>query len=81
MDENDREIRIKLSGLLQDRFEWIKSSLGIRQESEVLRFLIHHFYRNNYKENSHSNKERGTKKGTMLIDKIMEKYRDGMDTL
>ncbi|MGV9174214.1 MAG: hypothetical protein ACOC44_14080 [Promethearchaeia archaeon] len=79
MSKDQKEIRIKLSGLLLERFNWIKSSLGIRQETEIFRFLVHHYYHENFSDAElESAKKKTARKGRGLIDQVMDKYRDGM---
>lgn len=73
----EKDVSITLKGRALNRFEKIKSSLNIRDDSEVLRYLIHNYYSNKYiKEQSISSQKEEQKDVTSLIKKIMQKYQD-----
>ena len=47
MTEISKKIHVELKGILSTRFEMIKSSLGIQNDAEVIRFLIQYYFHKN----------------------------------
>ena len=81
MTENSKKIHTELKGILSTRFEIIKSSLGIQNDAEVIRFLIQYYFRKNYEEKEEIIKGNSTIEDKEIIDKIMEKYSDAIGRL
>lgn len=76
-----KKIHTELKGLLSTRFEIIKSSLGIQNDAEVIRYLIQYYYRKKYEEREQNIKGKSPKEDKEMIDKIMEKYREAIKRL
>ena len=73
MTQSSIKIHTKLNGVLSTRFEIIKSSLGIQNDAEVIRFLIQYYFRKNFKEKEEIVKGKSPKGDKDIIDKILEK--------
>ena len=76
-----KKIHTELKGLLSTRFEIIKSSLGIQNDAEVIRYLIQYYYRKKYEEREQTLKGKSPKEDKEMIDKIMENYREAIKRL
>ena len=66
-------VHTELKGNISNRFEIIKSTLGIQNDAEVIRYLIQQYYREHlegYKITAQEELERDRDK----IRKFMEKY-------
>ncbi|MGV9171120.1 MAG: hypothetical protein ACOC44_08265 [Promethearchaeia archaeon] len=81
MTESSKKIHTKLNGVLSTRFEIIKSSLGIQNDAEVIRFLIQYYFRKNFEEKEEIVKGKSPKGDKEIIEKIMEKYGDAIRRL
>jgi hypothetical protein len=87
MTESKKKIHTELKGLLSNRFDMIKSHLGIQNDAEVIRFLIQYFYRKNFQSEEIGKKDLRFIKGIdpeedkKYIDKIMEQYDDAIKRL
>ena len=66
-------LHTELKGNLSQRFEIIKSVLGIQNDAEVVRFLIQHYFRENLERNQINAREE-IEKDKDIIDRFMEKY-------
>ena len=81
MTEISKNIHVKLKGILSTRFEMIKSSLGIQNDAEVIRFLIQYYFNKNYEEKEQIIKESSPLEDRKTLDNIMEKYGDSIRRL
>ncbi|MFO8017784.1 MAG: hypothetical protein R6U96_04060 [Promethearchaeia archaeon] len=81
MTESSKKIHTQLNGVLSTRFEIIKSSLGIQNDAEVIRFLIQYYFRKNFEEKEEIRKGKSPKGDKDKIDKIMKKYGDAIRRL
>lgn len=71
--EKPKILHTELKGILSSRFDIIKSTLGIQNDAEVVRFLVQNYY----KEHLESEKKTALEelaKDRALIEKFMEKY-------
>lgn len=71
--EKPKIVHTELKGILSSRFDIIKSTLGIQNDAEVIRFLIQNYYRDHLEVGkkatlSELEQDRG------IIKKFMEKY-------
>jgi hypothetical protein len=68
-------LHAELKGVLSNRFEIIKSALGIQNDAEVVRFLIQNYYTEHLEgEKKFALKE--LEEDRKIIAKFMEKYGD-----
>lgn len=81
MVETPKKIHTELKGILSTRFEIIKSSLGIQNDAEVIRYLIQYYYRKKYEEKEVFIKGKSPKEDKEIVDKIMEKYGEAIKKL
>jgi len=66
-------LHAELKGNLSKRFEIIKSTIGIQNDAEVIRFLIQKYYREHLEKKEISAKEE-LEADKALIKKFMSKY-------
>ncbi len=71
--EKPKVLHTELKGNLSNRFEIIKSSLGIQNDAEVVRYLIQNYYKE-YLEGEKVIAREGLEEDRELIKKFMEKY-------
>ena len=82
MTEKSKKIHTELKGLVSERFDQIKSSLGIQNDAEVMRFLIQYYYRRKFdKDKVKFVKGLDPKEDKELIDKIINQYQDAIKRL
>ncbi|TFF96099.1 MAG: hypothetical protein EU544_01410 [Promethearchaeota archaeon] len=74
-------IHIKLDNFVCTRFETIKSSLGIQNDAEVIRFLIQYYFRKKYEDKDQVRTGESPKEDKEMINKIMEKYGEAIRKL
>ncbi|MFX1398438.1 MAG: hypothetical protein ACFFAS_15520 [Promethearchaeota archaeon] len=73
VSEKSKILHAELKGILSSRFEIIKSSLGIQNDAEVVRFLIQNYYLDHMeKQELAAMKE--LEEDSVLIKKFMDKY-------
>lgn len=71
--EKPKILHAELKGILTSRFEIIKSTLGIQNDAEVVRFLIQNYYIDHLEgEEKIALKE--LEEDREIIKKFMEKY-------
>ncbi|HEA70518.1 hypothetical protein LCGC14_1691410 [marine sediment metagenome] len=74
MEKEKRKIlHTELKGNLATRFDLIKSTLGIQNDAEVVRYLIQNYFRNSMEDQRITARE-GIEKDREVIKKFMEKY-------
>ena len=71
--EKPKILHTELKGSLSSRFEIIKSTLGIQNDAEVVRFLVQNYYKEHLEEEKKTALEELVK-DKALIEKFMEKY-------
>jgi len=81
MTESTKKIHAELKGLLFTRYDIIKSSLGIQDDAEVIRYLIQYFYRKKFEEKETIFRAQSPKDDKGIIDKIIEKYGEAIKKL
>lgn len=85
--EKTKKIHTELKDILSVRFDLIKSSLGIQNDAEVIRFLIQYYYNKKFelKENSKGNllfvKAKDPKDDIEAIKKFFERYGEAFKKL
>lgn len=73
MTELRKKIHTELKGILTNRFELIKASLGIQNDAEVVRFLIQYYYQQRFQDSKTKAKEE-VDADRFLIKEFMDKY-------
>ena len=68
-------VHTELKGWISKRFEIIKSTLGIQNDAEVIRYLIQQYYREHL-ENLEISEKKELEKDKVIIKNFMEKYGD-----
>ena len=68
-----KTIHAELKDFLAQRFEHIKSSLGIQNDAEVMRFLIQSYFKEHLEKKDARMKEE-VQADTPIINQFMEKY-------
>jgi len=81
MSKSKKKIHTELRDLLSTRFDIIKSSLGIQNDAEVIRFLIQYYYRKNYLKKEDIVRGKSPNEDKELIGKVMEKYGEAIEKL
>ena len=77
-----KKIHTELKFLLSNRFEIIKSSLGIQNDAEVLRFLIQYYYRKKFESKEVLFKKGGEpKEDEEIWNRFNKKYSDAFKRL
>ncbi|MBA7507502.1 hypothetical protein ES706_06221 [subsurface metagenome] len=71
--EKPKIVHTELKGILASRFNLIKSTLGIQNDAEVIRFLIQNYFREYLEEQKISAREE-LERDRKIINKFMEKY-------
>jgi hypothetical protein len=71
--ETSKIVHTELKGILTNRFEIIKSSLGIQNDAEVVRYLIQNYYREKLEPIDNSARKE-VEKDQEIIKSFMEKY-------
>ena len=70
-----RKVHAELNDLLSNRFGTIKSFLGIQNDAEVLRFLIQHYFNEQFNTSERSFiKATNPKEDIKAINKFFERY-------
>ena len=77
-----KKVHAELNDLLSNRFGTIKSSLGIQNDAEVLRFLIQHYFKEKF-ETSESFFIKGVnpKEDIKAINRVFERYGEAFREL
>jgi hypothetical protein len=73
MTETSKVVHTELKGILSNRFEIIKSFLGIQNDAEVVRFLIQNYYTQKLEEQENKAKKE-VEQDQVTIQKFMDKY-------
>ncbi len=73
--EKPKVLHIELKGNLSTRFNIIKSSLGIQNDAEVIRYLIQNYFNEYLEEQSIVAKE-SLEEDREIIKKFMKEYGD-----
>jgi len=73
--EKPKILHTELKGILTSRFEIIKSTLGIQNDAEVVRFLIQNYY-SEHLEGEEKIALKELEEDREIIKKFMEKYGD-----
>ena len=73
--EKPKILHTELKGILTSRFEIIKSTLGIQNDAEVMRFLIQNYY-SEHLEGEEKIALKELEEDREIIKKFMEKYGD-----
>lgn len=81
MSNSKKKIHTELRNLLSTRFNIIKSSLGIQNDAEVIRYLIQYYYRKNHLKKEDIIKSKSIESDKELINKVMEKYGEAIKKL
>jgi len=71
--EKPKILHTEIKGVLTSRFEIIKSTLGIQNDAEVVRFLIQNYYAEHL-EGVKKNALQELEEDRKIIKKFMEKY-------
>jgi hypothetical protein len=71
--KNIKIVHTELKGNVSTRFEIIKSTLGIQNDAEVIRFLIQQYYREHL-EGYKSKAQEELEKDRELIKQFLAKY-------
>jgi len=71
--EKSKILHAELKGILSSRFEIIKSTLGIQNDAEVVRFLIQRYYKEHLEGEEKSAREE-LEKDRELISRFMNRY-------
>ena len=71
--EKSKVLHIELKGNLSTRFNIIKSSLGIQNDAEVVRYLIQNYFKE-YLEEQRIVAREGLEEDREIIKKFMKKY-------
>ncbi|KKN16171.1 hypothetical protein LCGC14_0978640 [marine sediment metagenome] len=71
--EKPKVLHTELRGNLSTRFDIIKSSLGIQNDAEVVRYLIQNYFKE-YLESQKMVAREGLEEDREIIKKFMEKY-------
>jgi hypothetical protein len=82
----DKEIKSKkvhaeLNNRLSTRFDHIKSSLGIQNDAEVIRFLIQYYYNKEFEPKETFVKGTDPKEDAKIIKRIAERYGEALKRL
>ena len=73
--EKPKIIHAELKDLLALRFDLIKTTIGVQNDAEVVRFLIQHYYKENL-EQSIQEASGEVEQDRERIGKFMNKYGD-----
>ena len=73
VQEKQKIVHTELKGSLSNRFEIIKSSLGIQNDAEVIRFLIQQYYHEHLEAASLTAKDQ-LENDRKFIKEFMDKY-------
>ena len=71
--ETSKIVHTELKGILSTRFDIIKSSLGIQNDAEVVRYLIQNYYREKLEPVDNSARKE-IEKDQGIIKEFMGKY-------
>jgi hypothetical protein len=71
--EKPKIVHTELKGVLSSRFDIIKSTLGIQNDAEVVRFLVQNYYKEHLEGEKRLALEELVEDRT-IVKKFMEKY-------
>jgi len=80
-EEKPKKVHAQLNILLSNRFDQIKSSLGIQNDAEIVRFLIQHYYNEKFEQIETFIKGTEPKEDAEIINRIAERYKDALKRL
>ncbi|MHA1109798.1 MAG: hypothetical protein ACTSRE_01755 [Promethearchaeota archaeon] len=73
-------VHTELDENISFRFDLIKSNLGLKNDGEVIRFLISNYFKNNIEEKYSKNRQEALKEYEKeikpMLTEFMEKYGD-----
>jgi hypothetical protein len=76
-----KKVHAELKNRLSTRFDLIKSSLGIQNDAEVIRFLIQYYYNKEFKLKETFVEGTDPKEDAKIIKKIAERYGEALKRL
>lgn len=76
-----KKVHAELKNRLSTRFDHIKSSLGIQNDAEVIRFLIQYYYNKEFEQKETFVEGTDPKEDAKIIKKIAERYSEALKRL
>lgn len=76
-----KKVHAELKNRLSIRFDHIKSSLGIQNDAEVIRFLIQYYYNKEFETKESFVEGTDPKEDAKIIKKIAERYSEALKRL
>ena len=76
-----KKVHAELNKRLSTRFDLIKSSLGIQNDAEVIRFLVQYYYTNEFEPKETVIEGIDPKEDAKIIKRIAERYGEALKRL
>jgi len=76
-----KKVHAELNNRLSTRFDLIKSSLGIQNDAEVIRFLIQYYYNKEFEPKETFIESTDPKEDAKIIKRIAERYGEALKRL